>query len=148
MLCQSPNKLHTHTRRKVKGQHGCHHHGHGNEGTALEPLCLWTSSIDEVLYIEQRLCAAKVGHVGQSWTEATEHSKFTQDKMDLQHRLSSATVLSRQHLEIYKDKLADARGLSNHRNKFQSWACWDDWVSCVTDGQTDTISSLYSRWWW
>ena len=30
--------------------------------------------------------------------------------MDLQHRLSSAAVVSRQHLEIYKDKLADTRG--------------------------------------
>ena len=39
--------------------------------------------------------------------------------MDLQHCLSSPAVLSRQHLEIYKDKLADARGLSNHRNKIQ-----------------------------
>ena len=123
ILCQSPNKLHTRT-RKIKGQHGCHRHGHGKVATALEPLCLWTSSIDEVFYIEQRLCAAKVGHVGQSWTEATEHFKFAQDKMDLQaqHRLSAA-VVSRQHLEIHKDKLADARGLSNHRNKFQSSAC-------------------------
>ena len=37
------------------------------------------------------------------WTkldEATELSKFTQDKIDLQHRLSSPAVLSRQHFEI------------------------------------------------
>ena len=81
---------------------------------------LWTSSIDELFYIEQRLYTAKVWHVGQSWGEATEHFKFTQDKMDLQHRLYSPAVLSRQQLEIYKDKLADARGLSNHRNKIQS----------------------------
>ena len=118
ILCQSPTKLHTH--RKVKGQHGCCCHGHGKEGTTIEPLCLWTSSIDEVFYIEQRLCAAKVWHAGQSWTEATEHFKFTRDKMDLQYRLSSPAMLSRRHLEIYKDKLVDTRGLSNHRNKFQS----------------------------
>ena len=49
-----------------------------------------------------------------------DDSKFTQDKMDLQHCLFSPATLSRQQLEIYKDKLADARGLSNHRNKFQS----------------------------
>ena len=90
---QSRNKLHT--RRKVKGQHGCRRHGHGKEGTALELLRLWTSSIDEVFYIEQRLCAAKVGHGGQSWTEATEDYKFTRDKTDLQHRFSSDAVLSR-----------------------------------------------------
>ena len=77
----------------------------------------------ELFYIEQRLSTAKVWHIGQSWTEATEHSKFTRDKMDLQNRLSSATMLSTQHLEVYKDKLVDARGLSNHRNKFQSSAC-------------------------
>ena len=56
------------------------------------------------------------------WTklyEAAEISKFTRDKMDLQHHLSSPAMLSRQHLEIYKDKLADARGLSNHRNRMQ-----------------------------
>ena len=40
--------------------------------------------------------------------------------MELQHRLSSDAVVSGQHLEIYKDKLANARGLSNHRNKIQS----------------------------
>ena len=40
--------------------------------------------------------------------------------MDLQHCLSSPAVLSRQQLEIYKDKFADARGLSNHRNKIQA----------------------------
>ena len=137
MLCQSPNKLHTRTRWKVKGQHGCRRHGHGKEGTALEPLRLWTSSIDELFYIEQRLYTAKVWHVGQSWGEATEHFKFTWDKMELQHHLSSPAVLSRQRLEIYEDKLADARGLSNHRNKIQRWAGWDDWVSCMTDRRTD-----------
>ena len=41
-------------------------HGHKKEGTALQPLCLWTSSIDELFYIEQRLYTAKVWHVGQS----------------------------------------------------------------------------------
>ena len=40
--------------------------GYGKEGTALEPLRLWTSSIDELFYIEQRLYTAKVWHVGQS----------------------------------------------------------------------------------
>ena len=40
--------------------------------------------------------------------------------MELQHRLSSDAMVSGQHLEINKDKLADARCLSNHRNKFQS----------------------------
>ena len=40
-------------------------HGHGIEGTALEPLRLWTSSIDELFYIEQRLSPAKVWRVGQ-----------------------------------------------------------------------------------
>ena len=55
ILCQSPTKLHT--RRKVKGQHGC---CLGKEGTALELLRLWASNIDEVFYIEQRLCAVKV----------------------------------------------------------------------------------------
>ena len=62
---------------------------------SVGPLCLWISSTAELFYIEQRLCAAKIWHVGQSWTEATEHSKFTRDKMDLQHRLSSPAVLSR-----------------------------------------------------
>ena len=94
-IYQSRNKLHT--RRKVKGHHGCRPHGHGKEGTALELLRLWTSSIDEVFYIEQRSCAAKVWHVGQSWTEATDDYKFTQDKIDLQHRPSSDGVLSGQH---------------------------------------------------
>ena len=117
-IYQSRNKLHT--CRKVKGQHGCHRHGHGKEATALELLCLWTSSIVGVFYIEQQLCAAKVGHIGQSWTEATEHFKFMRDKMDLWHRLSSTAVVSRQQIEIYKDKLADASGLRNHRNKTQS----------------------------
>ena len=104
----------------MKVQNGCHRHGHGKKGTALESLCLWTSSIDELFYIEQRFYTANVWHVGQRWAEATEHSKFMQDKIDLHHRLHSPAVLSRQHSEIYKDKLADARGLSNHRNKFQS----------------------------
>ena len=117
ILYQNPNKLHTHG--KVKGQHGCRWHGHGKEGSALEPLHLWTSSTDELFYIEQQSCAAKIWHVGQSWVEATEHSKYTQDKMDLQHRLHSPAMLSRQQLEIYKDKLADDRGLSNHRNNIQ-----------------------------
>ena len=135
ILCQSPNKLHT--RWKVKGQHGCNRHGHKREGTALQLLHLQTSSIDELFYNEQRLCAAKVWCIRQSWAEATANSKFTQDKMDLQHHLYSPIVLSRQHLEIYKDKLADARGLSNHRNKIQRWASWDDWVSCMMDRQTD-----------
>ena len=116
ILCQSPTKVHT---WPLKVQNGCRH-GDGKEGTALEPLCLWTSSIDELFYIEQRLHTAKVWHVGQSWCEATEHFKFTRDKMDLQHCLSSPAMLSRQQLEIYKDKLADGRGLSNHRSKFQS----------------------------
>ena len=116
ILCQSPTKVHT---RPLKIQNGCRH-GDGKEGTALEPLRLWTSSIDELFYIEQRLYKAKVWHVGQSWGEATEHFKFMRDKMDLQHRPSSPAVLSRQQLEICKDKLADARGLSNHRSKFQS----------------------------
>ena len=70
----------------------------------------WTFSVDEVFYIEQRLCAAKVWHIEQSWTEATEHSKLMRrDKMDLQHHPLSLVVLSKQHLEIYKDKLVDAR---------------------------------------
>ena len=85
ILCQS-SKV-TNTRRKVKGQNRCRRHGHGKEGTALEPLSLWTSSIYELFFIEQRLSAAKVWHVGQSWTEATELSKFTRGKMDLQQRL-------------------------------------------------------------
>ena len=70
ILCQS-SKV-THTRRKVKGQNGCRRHGHGKEGTALEPLGLWTSSIYELFFIELRLSAAKVWHVGQSWTEAIQ----------------------------------------------------------------------------
>ena len=40
-------------------------------------------------------------------------------KMDLRHHLSNPAMLSRQHLEIYEDKLTDARGLNNHRNKIQ-----------------------------
>ena len=69
----------------------------------LHNCCLSTSSVNELLYIEQRLSTAKVWYIGQSWTEATEHSKFRRGKMDLQHHLSSATVLSKQHLEICKD---------------------------------------------
>ena len=65
------------------------------------------------------MCAAKIWHDGQSWTEATEQLELTRDKMDLQHRLSSTAMLSRQHVEIYKDKLVDTRGPSNHRNKMQ-----------------------------
>ena len=82
------------------------------KGIALQPLHLWTSSTEELFYTEQQLCAVTVWHVGQSWTEATEHSKFIQDKMDLQHHLSSPAVLSRQHLEIYKGKLVDPRDLN------------------------------------
>ena len=118
ILCQS-SKV-TNTRRKVEGQNGCRRHGQRKEATALEPLRLWTSSIDELFFIEQRLCAAKVWHVGQSWVETTVLYKFTRGKMDLQHRLSFAVVSSKGHLEIYKDKLVDARGLSHHRNKLQS----------------------------
>ena len=70
-------------------------------------MCLWTSSTDKLFYIEQRLDTAKVWHIGQSWVETTEHPKFTQDQMDLQHHLSSPAVLSRQHLETYKDKFTD-----------------------------------------
>ena len=35
------------------------------KGTALEPLRLWTSSIDELFYIEHQLHTAKVWHVAQ-----------------------------------------------------------------------------------
>ena len=52
-------------------------------------------------------------------TEATKHSKFTEDKMDLQYHLSSPAVLSRQNLKIYEDKLVDTKGLSNCINKIQ-----------------------------
>ena len=86
----------------VKGQYGSLHHGHGKEATALEPLRLWTSSIGELFFIEQRLSAAKVWQVGQSWVETTVLYKFTRGKMDLQHRLSFAVVSSRGHLEIIK----------------------------------------------
>ena len=41
-------------------------HGHEKEDTALQPLRLWTSSIDELFYIEQQLYTAKIWHVGQS----------------------------------------------------------------------------------
>ena len=133
--CQSPNELHTHW--KVKGQYGRRHHGHGKEGTVLEPLCLWTSSIDELFFIELRLFVAIVWYIAQSWVETTVLYKLTQGKIDPQQRLSSAVVSSREHLEIYKDKLVDARDLSHHRNKMQSWAHWDDWVNGVTVRQTD-----------
>ena len=73
-----------------------------------------------VLFIEMQLSAAKVQHDGQNWTEVTEVSKFTRDKMDLQHCLSFAVASSREHLEIYIDKLVDAIGLSHHRNEMQS----------------------------
>ena len=42
-----------------------------------------------------------------------------QEKMDLQHRLCGPAMLSRQQLKFYDDKPADARGVSNHRNKIQ-----------------------------
>ena len=77
---------------------------------------LWTSSIDEVFFIELQLSAAKIWHVGQSWTKATELPNFMRGKMDVQQHL----VSSREHLEIYKDKPVDARGISHHRNKTQS----------------------------
>ena len=128
--CQSPNKVHIHW--KVKGQHGCHH---GKEGTALEPWCLWTSSTDKLLYIEQQLCTAKVWHVGQSCAEASEHSKFMWVKMELQYCLSSNAMLSRHHLEIYRDKLVDARGFSNQRKN--SDVSTLRWLSKMRDGQTD-----------
>ena len=124
IICQSPDKLHA--RWKVKGQYGSSLHGHGKEATALEPLRLWTSSIGRLFFIEQRLSAAKVWQVGQSWAETTVLYKFTWGKMDPQQRLSSAVVSSREHLEFYKDKLVDARGLSHHWNKMQSWVHWDD----------------------
>ena len=74
----------------------------------------------ELFFIEQRLSAAKVWQVGQSWVETTVLYKFTRGKMDLQHHLSFAVVSTTGHLEIHKDKLVDARGLSHHRNKLQS----------------------------
>ena len=98
----------------------CQCHGHGKEGIVLEPLRLWTSSIEGIFFIELRLFAAKVWHVGQSWTEVTELSKLTQGIMDLQQHLSFAVVSSKEHLENYEDKLVDARGISHHRNKMQS----------------------------
>ena len=110
-----------------------HHHGHRKEGTALEPLRLWTSTIDELFYIEQWLSPAKVWHVGQSWTEVTDDSKFMQEKWT--YSIVFIALLSRQHLETYKNKLVDVSGL-NPRNKVQRWAGWDDWASCVTDRQT------------
>ena len=85
-------------------------------------------------------CLQLVWDVEQSWTEATELSNFTRGKIDLQQCLSSAVMLSTEHLEIYKDKLVDARGLSHHRNKTQSQA-----LSKRHDGQTDrqTAFQLY-----
>ena len=79
ILSQSPKKI-KYTLKGQRSTYGCRRHRHGKDGTALEPLRLWTSSIDELFYIEQRLYTAKVWHVGQSWTEATEHFKFMQDK--------------------------------------------------------------------
>ena len=81
---------------------------------------LWTSSVDELFFIELQLSAAKVWHVEKSWIKATGLSKLTQHKMDLPHRISFAVASSKEHLEIYKDILVDARGLSHHRNKTQS----------------------------
>ena len=130
ILCQS-SKV-TYTRRKVKGQNGCQHHGYGEEGTAPGPLCLWASSIDELFFIQLWMFAVTVWHVGQSWTEATELYNFMRGKMDLQQRVSSIVMSNRKHLEIYKDKLVGTRDLSHHRNKTQSWAHWDDWVIGVT----------------
>ena len=141
-------KLHTRVERS-KGQNGYRRHGHGKEATALEPLHLWTSSTGELFFIEQRLSAAIVQHIGQSWVEATALYKLPRGKIDPHQRLSSTVVSSTGHLEIYKHKLVDARGPSHHWNKMQSWAHWDDWVSGVTvrqtDRRTDSISSLYSR---
>ena len=113
ILYQHSNKLYIHVERS-KVNYGCRHRGHEKEGTATELLYLWTSSIDELFFIELRLSTAKVWHIEQSWTEATELSNFTRGKMDLQQHLSSAVVSSREHLEFYKDKLVDARGLSHH----------------------------------
>ena len=143
ILCQSPDKLHA--RWKVKGQYGSSRHGHGKEDTALEPLRLWTSSIGELFFIEQRLSAAIVWYVGQSWAEATVLYKFTRGKIYPQQRLSSTVVSSTNYLEIYEHKLVDARGPSHHWNKMESWAHWDDWVNGVTVRQTDrqTAFQLY-----
>ena len=117
------------------------------KGTAVQPLCMWTSSIDKLFYIEQQLCAAKVSHIGQSWTEAAKHSKLTWDKMDLQHHLSSTAMLSRQHIEIYKSKLVDARDLSNHQNKMQRRSHWNYWVNGLTNRQTDKSSHRSNYCW-
>ena len=147
ILCQSWKV--TYTRRKVKGQNGYRRHGHGKEGTTLEPLSLWTSSVYELFFIELRSCAAKVWHIGQSWAEATVLYKLTQGKIDPQQHLSSTVVPSTEHLEIYKDKLVDARSLSHHWNKMQSWAHWDDWINGMmvrqTDRRTNGFPALYSR---
>ena len=78
ILCQSPiNYI------DIKGQYGCRRHGHEKERTALLPLHLWTSIVDELFYTEQQFCATKVWYIGQNWMEATKHSKFMCDKIDL-----------------------------------------------------------------
>ena len=61
----------------------------------------------------------KYGTFDKAGLELQSILKFTRHKMDMQYRLSSPSVLSRQHLEIYKDKFVNSRGLSNHRNKIQ-----------------------------
>ena len=68
ILCQSPNTLYTQWKVNMAAVVMV------MEGTALELLLLWTSRTDKLFYIEQRLCM---------WS-----------KMDLQHRLSSAAVVS------------------------------------------------------
>ena len=65
----------------------------------------------------------KVWHIRQSWTEAIEHSKLMQDKMDQQHCISSPGMLSRQDIKTNKVKLENASGLSNHINEMQRSAC-------------------------
>ena len=60
--------------------------------------------------------------------------------MDLQHGLLGAAVLNRQNLNIYKDKLVDARGLSNDWNKMQRWARRDDSVNSVTNRTEKMLS--------
>ena len=85
ILCQT-SKV-TYTRRKVKGQNGCRRHGHGKEGTARGPLCLWTSRIDELFFVELRMFVASVWRIEQTWTEVAVISNFTRGKMDLQQRL-------------------------------------------------------------
>ena len=112
ILCQS-SKLHTRVKRSQRSKWR-RRHGHGKEGTALGPLTLWTSNIYELFFIEQRLSAAIVWYVGQSWAEATVLYKFTRGKIYPQQRLSSTVVSSTNYLEIYEHKLVDARGLSHH----------------------------------